>query len=699
MKSNALNETILEKEPAEAASKSITSTWLTYNILPFRHPEAKKEMCFTTEKREGCIRFRIDKLPGIARTLFPHLKKDEPFVYTDFTSSGTGKRITVDMNDQTAIASAYYHQRIMETLKNTASVFTRNFLHDPQFWYDSREDSTNDFMAYHKFTLHVQHDHKKNSPELEITYDGLSYTTTLPLSKLIAEAQLDIQLIHQVIFRKRLYLYTRLPDTAMYHTDEIYPVLHRELSNVLNITIPRKPILLKYPEMYNKIDTFFKKYLDTGEFRKIIPFTAGWKKVDSSECFRIRNTANELVFGEGNTGQDVLNSIRNHGPHRLSPYRNIKFFFIYSNDDKIRAEELYQYIIRKKGFIHLSEFTRLPMHYTKELNIITFGPNPVEEIRERISHVSLDPDCSHFAFYVSPYGKFEPDPVKRTIYYQIKELLLRCDISMQAIERDHILSEGFKYFISNIGIATIAKLGGIPWRLNQEVEKELIVGFGAFCTQQYKRKYIGSAFCFSNDGTFREFDCFPSDETWALAGTVADALQRYRNEKPDVERLIIHFHKKMSEKELLPIEKKLRELNLGIPVIIVSIYKTLSENHLVFDNGYKQKMPLNGSYFHLGNHQYLLCVNQRNNETSVVKTCPLPLKLELQSNDTKLINDPELVERLMKQVYSFCFMHWRTVKQPPIPVTVRYPEMLAQMFPWFDSEVLPEYGKKTLWFL
>ena len=231
------------------------------------------------------------------------------------------------------------------------------------------------------------------------------------------------------------------------------------------------------------------------------------------------------------------------------------------------------------------------------------------------------------------------------------------------------------------------------------MEKELIVGFGAFCTQQYKRKYIGSAFCFSNDGTFREFDCFPADETWALAGTVADALQRYRNEKPDVERLIIHFYKKMSEKELYPIEKKLRELHLGIPVIIVSIYKALSENHLVFDNGCNYKMPLNGSYFQLGNHQYLLCVNQRGNETSVVKTCPLPIKLELQSNDATLLDDPELVERLMKQVYSFCFMHWRTVKQPPIPVTVRYPEMLAQMFPWFDSEVLPEYGKKTLWFL
>jgi hypothetical protein len=77
----------------------------------------------------------------------------------------------------------------------------------------------------------------------------------------------------------------------------------------------------------------------------------------------------------------------------------------------------------------------------------------------------------------------------------------------------------------------------------------------------------------------------------------------------------------------------------------------------------------------------------------------MPLKIGLQSNQEELLNNPELVERLMKQVYEFSFMHWRSVNQQNLPVTVTYPEMLARIFPWFDSDTLSEEGRKSLFFL
>ena len=56
----------------------------------------------------------------------------------------------------------------------------------------------------------------------------------------------------------------------------------------------------------------------------------------------------------------------------------------------------------------------------------------------------------------------------------------------------------------------IAKLGGIPWRLEGMEKSELVIGFGAYRNKGFDMGYTGSAICFSQDGLFREFDVFPA---------------------------------------------------------------------------------------------------------------------------------------------------------------------------------------------
>lgn len=276
--------------------------------------------------------------------------------------------------------------------------------------------------------------------------------------------------------------------------------------------------------------------------------------------------------------------------------------------------------------------------------------------------------------------------------------MLQRGIGLQVIERQKVFGN-FAFSVANIGIAMVAKMGGIPWRLATHPEKELIVGFGAFRSKRYNTKYIASALCFSNNGTFNEFDCFPADETWSIAGLVEEALINYRRNNPDIQRLVIHFYQKIGRKQLKPIEDMLRRLKFDIPVIIVRINKTFSKSQLVFDESSTGKMPLNGSFVHIGRHEYLFCNNLRETTTSTPSALPLPLKIGLQSDQDVLLNDPLLVERLMRQVYEFSFMYWRSVKQQNLPVTVTYPEMLAKLFPWFGSDTLNDEGRKSLFFL
>jgi hypothetical protein len=34
-----------------------------------------------------------------------------------------------------------------------------------------------------------------------------------------------------------------------------------------------------------------------------------------------------------------------------------------------------------------------------------------------------------------------------------------------------------------------------------------------------------------------------------------------------------------------------------------------------------------------------------------------------------------------------------------LPVTIKYPEMVAEMLPHFDGKEIPDFGKDKLWFL
>ena len=290
---------------------------------------------------------------------------------------------------------------------------------------------------------------------------------------------------------------------------------------------------------------------------------------------------------------------------------------------------------------------------------------------------------------------------KHKIYYQVKEELLNYRITSQVIDRDKINNTAFKYYLPNIAIAILAKLNGVPWRLQRNLSNELIVGVGAFKNAEIGSRYIGSAFCFSNNGHFRGFECHPATDTFMLAGDIGKAVRKFKNDNADVKRLIIHFYKSMSRAELEPIEKELDELNLDIPIIIVSINKTESKDFVVFDTNSTHTMPISGTFIKTGWNEYLLCNNTRYglSATEKIESYPFPIKLKLKATDETILDDSKTTKAIVDQVYQFSRMYWKSVKQQNIPVTILYPEMVAEIFPHFDIQELKQFGKDNLWFL
>ena len=78
---------------------------------------------------------------------------------------------------------------------------------------------------------------------------------------------------------------------------------------------------------------------------------------------------------------------------------------------------------------------------------------------------------------------------------------------------------------------------------------------------------------------------------------------------------------------------------------------------------------------------------------------PFPIKLKIDCSDKNQLQEPLTIKGLIDQVYQFSRIYWKSVKQQNLPITIKYPEMVAQIAPHFDGDDIPQFGKDNLWFL
>jgi len=187
-----------------------------------------------------------------------------------------------------------------------------------------------------------------------------------------------------------------------------------------------------------------------------------------------------------------------------------------------------------------------------------------------------------------------------------------------------------------------------------------------------------------------------------LAQEIKLYLESYIETHGTPERIVIHYYKKMSREELEPINEMVYSLGFGdIPIIIITINKTMSKDYIVFDQDAPDDLiPFSGTIINYGKDQYLLFNNTRyEGVESKIESYHLPLKLSISSNKPAAIKDVALKKELIDQIYQFSRMYWKSVKQQNLPVTIKYPEMVAEIFPYFGIEELMPFGRTNLWFL
>ncbi|TVZ51366.1 Piwi domain-containing protein [Dokdonia sp. Hel_I_53] len=694
-----------------------------FNILTFNHPQEKLTLYFTNVENESLTRVYHSLVPdevieefgeqehyytsytkGI-ESFYPVTKAVNPSYETKEDENGEERSFRVHNSGlSVSLLKRYYNSQIHEYFKGKGFLVKPNFISDTEIWLQSKKyDKTGQFNLFDRYSLKVQFKTVSKQLELLVTFEGTSKVYKQSVEEI--QESVSPKAFNWVIFENGLYKFDELPSAGKRAYDQVFPVWNFDIRDALGETTEAPNKSNKYKKFKDAIDYFYSTYLNTEEFKNLIPINSnGFIPVEEIKTGRVKSNSNQLLFGEGKTDIVPMNGMKNHGPFDFSDTSKIHFFFIFHKDDVKVAMKMDRFFRgTERGFGGLSKFIHTPYHTEKGFSIMFEDrENPWSEIYTKVTEKHFEPDIQYIAIYISPFSKNSPDKSRRKIYYKLKELLLKKGISSQVIDAEKVMTNDKYYFsLPNIAIAILAKLNGIPWRLDNTVKKELVVGVGAFKNPDFDVQYIGSAFSFSNNGRFNRFECFQQDQTRELAGSIIKSVKDYAALNPDIKRLVIHFYKTMSQDELQPIEDGLKRLGLGIPVFIVSINKTESSDIVAFDLGWKDLMPLSGTYINIGYNKFLLFNNTRysNNQFNFYDGFPFPIKLKIYCTQKELVDDIKTVRELIDQVYQFSRMYWKSVRQQNLPVTIKYPEMVAEMLPHFDGNEIPEFGKDNLWFL
>lgn len=686
------------------------------NILSFQPVQEIISVNLYTEKQ-------LDTHPlSVFKDEFPKLwashKLDEKqclffsFANEETECKGTSFQVEINLLKNIRIALHYFRHLIFEHFKIHADAVCNNFVDGIEVWIKSNEQKNKETTAYHKYTLNPRHARVSDGFELLVSYNGTSTVYNTSVSQL---SEVDSEKFTLVVVNHELAKFNRLTQEQKQYIETTYPVINFNLARILGI--PKESYINpnKYISTLKQIEGFYKSQLLQDYFKAVLNINSnGFLKLNKVDILTTKYDSNTLHFARNHTNADVISGMK-VGPFSppTVPQNNVHFFFIFQKDKDydtaVKLHNIFTKGLYKEGFQYpvfkpLSEYIKQPFHTEKNGSITFSSPETaLEEIEKGILEKKSTNGATYVAIYISPIHKDDIEHPQHNLYFKVKELLLDKGITSQAIYNERHNDEYFSFHLPNIAIAILAKLGGIPWRLNPSLKEDLIIGIGAFKSQTIGERYVGSAFCFNKEGIFQNFSCHRDNELDQLIADIRKAIGHYVVEHETANRLIIHYYKTMRKADSDRIVNMLYRLGLKIPVIIVTINKTETDDIVAFNTQVSDLMPLSGTIIPVGSNQYLLYNSAKYDESykdkKTKKDYPFPIKLKIAVvNKEDQLQVAELKE-IIDQVYQFSRMYWKSVKQQNLPVTIKYPEIVAEIVPHFTNKELSPFGKSNLWFL
>lgn len=314
-------------------------------------------------------------------------------------------------------------------------------------------------------------------------------------------------------------------------------------------------------------------------------------------------------------------------------------------------------------------------------------------------------------------------------YYFSKAKFLNHGIPSQEVLYENMILQDktLVYLLNNVSLAAYAKIGGKPWITPKEsnTDHEIVIGIGNKVFKKgrfdFDRRIVGITTFFSSNGDFImtntskdvPFEHYLGELKQSLLLNIEKIKSRENWIKGDTVRLIFHVFKPFSIDEIEIIEKITQQYAEEYNILFA--YLTFSEKHpiLIIDNNQKGVKDLRnyGKYkgvgvpsrmtnIRLSNHSALIQLTGPNEVKSYLNGMPRPLMIKLheRSSFTSL-------DYLVRQVYEFSCISWRSFFPSSMPVTIEYSNQVASLLGnlrrsgHWNQDLLAHSLKYKAWFL
>lgn len=302
-------------------------------------------------------------------------------------------------------------------------------------------------------------------------------------------------------------------------------------------------------------------------------------------------------------------------------------------------------------------------------------------------------------------------------YLVCKAAFLSQQIPVQAVETETInyTKSQLQFAMSNMALASYAKLGGVPWvlQVTKPYAHELVIGIGSAVisdTRLGKRKrVVGITTMFTNEGQYLlgnlsravEFSEYRQALTEILVTSVDEARQKLNWQKDEEVRLVFHSFKPLKDDETveaaMAVAAHLRNFAVEIAFVHVASEQplTLFDLNQAGADDWESKSkkgvfaPSRGQYLMMNRREALLSLTGPKEVKRSSDGLPTPVLLRLHRG-SKFTD----MHYLTRQVFAFSCHSWRGFSGAPMPVTIMYSQLIARLLG--KLEELPNWNPDSL---
>ncbi len=317
---------------------------------------------------------------------------------------------------------------------------------------------------------------------------------------------------------------------------------------------------------------------------------------------------------------------------------------------------------------------------------------------------------------------------ERNPYFITKSSFLTQQIPVQEFETEtaSLPEYSLAYAMNQMALATYAKLGGVPWLMQagRTTAHELVFGLGSASIGDgrlgKKERVVGITTVFSGEGKYHLANISQAvpiaEYKSTLLASLKSTIDRVKSElnwqKRQHIRLIFHnSFKSFSDDEADAVEEVVK--GLGDYQVDLAFLQVIEDHpYLLFDENQKGVggigsrqlkgicAPERGYFFRLSGHEVLISLKGVAEVKSPEHGMPRPLLLKLHRNSS--FKDTTY---LAQQVFAFSCHSWQGFSASPMPVTIRYSDLIAKLLgnlatvPSWNSEVMLGRIGTMRWFL